>query len=69
MRKWRIGFGWGENAGLVCVWNADEREMSTFALHLAVRPEYWQLGNREYWHDGTLYSFGLGPLLLITWME
>jgi hypothetical protein len=67
--RWSVGFGWGENAGLICFWNSDERKYSTLAVHLLVRPSFWQLGRREGWYDGPIYSFGLGPFLLVTWME
>lgn len=66
---WSGGLGWRKNAGLVCFWNSDSRELSTFALHLFVRPAFWQLGRKDIWYDGQIYSFGLGPLLLVTWME
>ncbi|HEY8096166.1 MAG TPA: hypothetical protein VIE65_08740 [Methylobacter sp.] len=68
-KMWNIEFGWKNNAGLVCLWNADEKQLSTFAIHFLVSPRFWLFGRQEEWFDGPLYSFGLGPLILINWME
>lgn len=48
-------------AGLVCF------SVRDVTVHLAVRPRHWHFGLHEYWYDGPLYTFGLGPLLMICW--
>ena len=58
----RISFGWKNNAGLVCLW--DSREPGTgLAVHFLVQRSHWEYG---YCDDQFGYSFGVGPILLIT---
>ena len=39
------------------------------SVHLLPRKRYRSWGYREDWYDGPLPEFGLGPLLLVCWME
>jgi len=36
-------------------------------VHLGVKRQHRQWGRDESWHDGPLYSFGIGPLILVVW--
>ena len=58
--KYELSFGW-RHAGFITIWG-DE-----VGIHLLPSYEHWQCGYAEFWHDGPYYSFGLGPLLLVTW--
>ncbi len=54
----------GKTAGLACV------VYRRYNLHFIVlKPTHWLLGREETWHDGPIYSFGLGPLALVCWDE
>jgi len=37
-------------------------------IHFLMKKEYWKYWWRHNWYyDGPIYLFGLGPLLLISW--
>lgn len=59
----KISFGW-RHAGLVTVWGGRG------AVHVIPRCHSWLIGYRDDGeYDGlTLHAFGLGPILLVTWM-
>ena len=57
--KWHMS---KDAAGQLTFWRGD-----CFALHLLVRQQYRQWGLSADWYDGPLYSFGLGPILLVVW--
>lgn len=58
-----LQLGYNRCAGLLTIWS----DRYSFALHFLPHKKYWQLGYTEDWYDGPWYSFGFGPILLITW--
>lgn len=54
-----VFFGWEENSGLICLWYRG------WSLHLAVRGDDWMWGKEEFWYDGPMRSWGLGPVFLL----
>lgn len=38
-------------------------------IHFHVYRKYWQWGYVKSWWDGSLHSFGFGPLFLICWRD
>jgi len=43
------------------------KDNKIFDIHFIVKKKQRQWGFEEEWYDGPLYSFGLGPLILICW--
>lgn len=40
-----------------------------YCLHFFPKKGYREWGYSEDWYDGPYYSYGLGPFLLLCWME
>ena len=40
-----------------------------YDFHFFIKKDSRQWGYGEEWYDGLLCSFGLGPLMLICWMD
>lgn len=67
MRKFYIDILW-RKAGLISFgWVYGENKSIDF--HLFPSIQYWQWGYGQDWYDGPLPYLGLGPLLLICWLE
>lgn len=54
--------GRGE-AGAVTAW------CGMLSIHLLVWRAFWVWGYSKDWYDGYLYSFGLGPLVAVTYAD
>lgn len=56
-------------AGLFTIsWLGKER-WQTYAVHFFPYKDQRQWGMLKEWYDGPIYSFGLGPFLLICWTQ
>lgn len=58
----KINLFYKKCSGFVTIW------FDKVAFHFFPKPK-WQWGYEKDWYDGPLYSFGLGPLLLICWND
>lgn len=68
MKNLKIYTGYKKNAGLFTIsWDGKE-DWQCVSIHFFPSKDHWQCGKEEDWHDGPIYSFGLGPLLLICWI-
>jgi len=60
---------WNGMCGLFCVeFYGFKKDWRSLTIQLII-PKYkkWLWGYETVWYDGPHYSFGLGPLFLITW--
>ncbi len=60
-------FGWRRSAGLISFGARFKGYFWNF--HFIVQRSHWQWGYVRDWYDGPLYSFGLGPLFLLAWVD
>ncbi|MDP2683549.1 MAG: hypothetical protein Q8P20_00680 [bacterium] len=69
MQKLNISFGLQDNVGLICLWTDGYNPLHDqpwYALHLFIpHKRDWRCGINEYWLDGPVKEWGLGPLFLL----
>ena len=72
-----IGISFRKHAGLVTIsvdagrfirWVSGHRIWNGFCVHFWVQKDLSQWGYTSDWYDGPIGYFGLGRLLLISWM-
>jgi len=56
---------WSGMAGRYCV--AFDNVHGWLVIQFFIEKDGWLWGYENIWYDGPHYSFGLGPILLISW--